>query len=72
MIDDIKNIQDSLGSNFNQLKKIMDAHLNQLPEEHQKKVNPIRSDIAKIVKEIKKGDTNAINKITDKYADIRR
>jgi hypothetical protein len=72
MIEDIKNIQDSLGSNFKGLKKIMDAHLNQLPEEHQKKLNPIRADIAQIVKEIKKGNVDAINKIHQKYADIRR
>jgi hypothetical protein len=72
MIDDIKKIQDSLGSNFKQLNSIMNAHLNQLPQDQQKKIVPIRADISKLVNEMKNGDLEAINKITDKYANIRR
>ena len=72
MIDDIKKIQINLGKNFNDLKRIMDSYLNELPEEAQKKINPIRTDINKIMKEVKNGNVDAINKITDKYANISR
>ena len=51
LIDDIKKIQINLGKNFNDLKRIMDSYLNELPEEAQKKINPIRTDINKIMKE---------------------
>lgn len=71
MIDEIKEIKNTLGKTTKDLKNLMDAHLNVLPEEELKKLAPIRADISKIMKQVKEGNVDAINKITDKYANIR-
>lgn len=72
MIHEIHKLTERLSKDTMKLKKIMDNQLSKLPQEAVEKVAPIQADMNKILRSVKSGDVDAINKIKDKYANIHR
>jgi hypothetical protein len=68
----IKDIEKSLLKDLGRMTKVLDAHLAQLPEEAMKMAAPVRSDMTRILKNIKDGDVDSINEIKNRYANTRR
>jgi hypothetical protein len=68
----IKDIEKSLLKDLGRMTKVLDAHLAQLPAEAMQKVAPVRSDMTRILKNIKDGDVDSINEIRDRYANTNR
>jgi hypothetical protein len=72
MRKDVKNITDNITSDLNSLVKKMDVYLAQIPGEHDSKINEARGDISRIMGNIKKGDSDAVNEIMKKNGDSGR
>ena len=65
---ELKELQGSIIKDFTKITKVLDIHLAQIPENKLVDIAPIRSDIQRIMNNVKAGDVDAINEITKKYA----
>lgn len=66
--DEIKQMADQMKGSMEQLIKMTDKALENLPIEERKKVMPVQKDIHTILDAVKKGDTMKIHEISRKYA----
>ena len=67
---EVKQIIANAKKSLDSLERIQNAALSRIPPEHMPKISGLMADYNQVMRSIKKGDTDAINKITAKYADI--
>lgn len=63
------NLASDLSGKMEQLMKLQQKTIEQLPETERAKLSFVAKDINAITKAVKNGDLSALNKLVEKYAD---
>ena len=69
---ELDEIKGGVANDLGKLIKVLDIHLAQIPDDLMKEIAPIRSDISKVLNDAKAGNTDGINEVINKYANIHR
>lgn len=67
-LNEVKKIIKRAGDDLEKLDKIQKSALSRIPAEHLPKVTGIMADYNHVLRSMKRGDTDAIQKIYTKYA----
>jgi vacuolar-type H+-ATPase subunit E/Vma4 len=67
-LNQIKEMADNVKGSMEQLIRMTDEALKNLPEDERKQVSPVQKDIHNILDAVKQGDTMKIHEIQRKYA----